>query len=151
MTNIGLAWNTVYIQKIFGDAKSKNSKEEGYDVNEEDLNHISPASFDHINRLGKYNFKDEIKLEGNGLRALRKPKNGRFNFKKTIYLVRKVKFSPKCYENLSYAMLSMGVAGFIGETLVLTFPGSKNGVEEYMDALFPQLLHVFGLKIGQKH
>jgi len=51
-------------------------------VNEEDFDHISPASFEHINRLGKYNFKDEIKLESNGLRALRKPKNGRFNFKK---------------------------------------------------------------------
>ena len=47
----------------------------------EDFDHISPASFEHINRLGKYNFKDEIKLEGNGLRALRKPKSG-FGFKK---------------------------------------------------------------------
>lgn len=60
----------------------KELKEEGYEINEEDLAHISPASFEHINRLGKYNFKDEIKLEENGLRALRKPKNGRFNFKK---------------------------------------------------------------------
>ena len=65
----------------------KELKEEGYDVNEEDFDHISPASFEHINRLGKYNFKaaaaaDEIKLEENGLRALRKPKNSRFNFKK---------------------------------------------------------------------
>ena len=77
LTNIVMAWNTVYIQEIF-----KELKEEGYEVNEEDLDHISPASFEHINRLGKYNFKDEIKLEENGLRALRKPKNGRFNFKK---------------------------------------------------------------------
>ena len=52
---------------------------------------------------------------------------------------------------MPYAMLSRGVAGFIGETLVLTFPGSKNGAEEYMDALFPQVLHVFGVKKGQKH
>ena len=54
-------------------------------------------------------------------------------------------------ERMPYAMLSRGVAGFIGETLVLTFPGSKNGAEEYMDALFPQVLHVFGVKKGQKH
>lgn len=65
----------------------KELKEEGYGtggepLNEEDLDHISPAPFEHINRLGKYNFKDEIKLEDNALRALRKPKNGRFNFKK---------------------------------------------------------------------
>ena len=45
----------------------------------------------------------------------------------------------------------MGVAGLIGETLVLTFQGSKNGVDEYMDALFPQVLHVLGVKKGQKH
>ena len=59
----------------------KELKQEGYEINEEDFDHISPASFEHINRLGKYNFKDEIKLEENGLRALRKPKNGRFVFK----------------------------------------------------------------------
>ena len=64
----------------------KELKEEGYDaggepLNEEDFDHISPAVFEHINRLGKYNFKDEIKLEENGLRALRKPKSG-FGFKK---------------------------------------------------------------------
>jgi cyclic pyranopterin monophosphate synthase len=50
-----------------------------------------------------------------------------------------------------YTMLSIGVAGFIGETLVLTFQGSKNGVDKYMDALFPQVLHVFWVKKGQKH
>lgn len=72
-----MTWNTIYIQEIL-----KELKEEGCEINEEDLDHISPASFEHINRLGKYNFKDEIKLEENGLRALRKPKNGRFNFKK---------------------------------------------------------------------
>ena len=59
----------------------KELKEEGYEVNEEDFDHISPAAFEHINRLGRYNFKDEIKLEVNGLRALRKPKNG-FGFEK---------------------------------------------------------------------
>ena len=57
----------------------KELKNEGYEtggepLNEEDFEHISPAPFEHINRLGKYNFKDEIKLEENGLRALRKPK-----------------------------------------------------------------------------
>ena len=74
LTNIVMAWNTIYIQEIL-----KELKEEGYEVKEEDFDHISPAPFEHINRLGKYNFKaaaaaDEIKLEDNGLRALRIPK-----------------------------------------------------------------------------
>lgn len=54
-------------------------------------------------------------------------------------------------ERMPYAMLSRGVAGFIGETLVLTFPGSKSGVEESMDALFPQVLHLFKVIKGEKH
>jgi Tn3 transposase DDE domain len=71
-----MAWNTAYVQEIL-----KELKEEGYEVNVEDFDHFSPAVFEHINRLGKHNFKDEIKLEENGLRALRKPKGG-FGFKK---------------------------------------------------------------------
>ncbi|MBB6237252.1 molybdenum cofactor biosynthesis protein MoaC [Pedobacter sp. AK013] len=54
-------------------------------------------------------------------------------------------------ERMPYAMLSRGVAGFIGETLVLTFPGSKGGAEESMDALFPQVLHLFKVIKGEKH
>jgi cyclic pyranopterin phosphate synthase len=54
-------------------------------------------------------------------------------------------------ERMPYAMLSRGVAGFIGNTLVLTFPGSKSGVEESIDALFPQVLHLFKVIKGEKH
>ena len=50
-----------------------------------------------------------------------------------------------------HAMLSRGVAGFIKETLVLTFPGSKKGSEETMDALFPHVLHVFEVKANKEH
>ena len=45
-----------------------------------------------------------------------------------------------------YAMLSRGVAGFIKDTLVLTLPGSVNGVNETIDALFPQVLHVLAVR-----
>jgi cyclic pyranopterin phosphate synthase len=54
-------------------------------------------------------------------------------------------------ERMPYAMLSRGIAGFVGDTLVLTYPGSKKGAEEYMAALFPQVLHLFGINQGQKH
>lgn len=45
-----------------------------------------------------------------------------------------------------YAMLSRGVAGFIEDTLVLTLPGSVKGVNEMIDALFPQVLHVLAVR-----
>jgi cyclic pyranopterin phosphate synthase len=48
-------------------------------------------------------------------------------------------------------MLSRSVAGLIGETLVITMPGSTGGVTEYMDSLFPQILHVFSVMDGVKH
>ncbi len=50
-----------------------------------------------------------------------------------------------------YAMLSRGVAGFIGDTLLITLPGSPRGAEESMDAIFPYILHVFRVKEGVRH
>lgn len=50
-----------------------------------------------------------------------------------------------------YAMLSRGVAGFIDHSLVITLPGSKHAVEEYISVLFPQILHVFAVRAGDTH
>ncbi len=50
-----------------------------------------------------------------------------------------------------FAMLSRGVAGMIGKTLVLTLPGSTNGARETMDALFPYVLHIFRVAQGMRH
>lgn len=50
-----------------------------------------------------------------------------------------------------YAMLSRGVAGFIGHTLVLTLPGSTRGAAETMDALFPYIIHIFRVAGGMRH
>jgi molybdenum cofactor biosynthesis protein MoaC len=54
-------------------------------------------------------------------------------------------------ERTPFAMLSRGVAGFIGNTLVLTLPGSTRGAMETMDALFPYILHIFRVAEGMRH
>jgi cyclic pyranopterin phosphate synthase len=54
-------------------------------------------------------------------------------------------------ERTPYAMLSRGVAGFIGTTLVLTLPGSIRGAEETVQALFPYILHLFRVAEGFRH
>ncbi len=54
-------------------------------------------------------------------------------------------------DRMPYAMLSRGVAGFVGDTLVLTLPGSQKGAEETIDAIFPQVLHLFKVKKGERH
>lgn len=67
LTNIVIVWNTIYIQKIITQLRL-----EGFEVNETDFEHISPAPFEHINRLGKYSFDISFDVENNGLRPLRK-------------------------------------------------------------------------------
>ena len=70
LTNIIIVWNTIYIQEVV-----KQLKDEGFMVREEDFEHISPAPFEHINRLGKYSFKADFEVNTNGLRPLRKDTN----------------------------------------------------------------------------
>jgi len=48
-------------------------------------------------------------------------------------------------------MLSRGIAGFIGNTLVITLPGSTNGAKESMQALFPYVKHIFKVIEGIRH
>jgi cyclic pyranopterin phosphate synthase len=54
-------------------------------------------------------------------------------------------------DRMPYAMLSRGVAGLIGKTLVITAPGSRKGASETIDALFPQVLHLFKVIEGSGH
>ena len=49
-----------------------------------------------------------------------------------------------------YAMLSRSLAGLIGDTLVLSLPGSTGGAKETMQSIFPSILHVFHIIQGGK-
>ena len=49
------------------------------------------------------------------------------------------------------SMLSRSVSGTIGQSLVLTLPGSSKGAAESMDAIFPAVLHVFKVFRGERH
>lgn len=50
-----------------------------------------------------------------------------------------------------FSMLSRGVAGMKGNTLILALPGSTKGAKETMDALFPAILHIFRIIEGVQH
>ena len=50
-----------------------------------------------------------------------------------------------------YSMLSRSVAGTLNQTLILALPGSTNGAKESMEAIFPSVLHIFGILKGARH
>jgi molybdenum cofactor biosynthesis protein MoaC len=54
-------------------------------------------------------------------------------------------------ERMPFAMLSRGVAGVRGKTLMVNLPGSRRGVEEALDALLPAVLHAFKMMQGEGH
>lgn len=54
-------------------------------------------------------------------------------------------------QRMPFAMLSRSLGGFMGETLVITLPGSPKGAVETVDALFPGVLHVFKMMAGARH
>lgn len=50
-----------------------------------------------------------------------------------------------------FAMLSRGLAGVRGNTLIVNLPGSSKGAGESMDSLFPGLLHGLKMIRGEGH
>ncbi len=54
-------------------------------------------------------------------------------------------------DRIPTAMLSRGVAGICGRTVIVNLPGSRGGAEDGINALFPGLLHVFRMMRGEGH
>jgi molybdenum cofactor biosynthesis protein MoaC len=54
-------------------------------------------------------------------------------------------------ERTPYAMLSRAVAGVAGNTIIVNLPGSSRGAEETMAAIFPGILHAYGMLQGKGH
>jgi molybdenum cofactor biosynthesis protein MoaC len=51
-----------------------------------------------------------------------------------------------------FSMLSRSIAGLRNKTLIVCLPGSKSGVQESLEAIFPGILHTFSLfENGQAH
>jgi molybdenum cofactor biosynthesis protein MoaC len=50
-----------------------------------------------------------------------------------------------------YAMLSRGLAGLCGSTLIVNLPGSSKGAAESLDALLPALFHAYPMMRGGGH
>jgi TnpA family transposase len=70
VTNAVIVWNTRYIQAVVDQLQK-----EGFTVDENDLIHVSPCRFEHINKYGKYHFNVDIERNRKELRSLRLPEN----------------------------------------------------------------------------
>lgn len=68
VVNAIVLWNTIYMQAII-----EQLRREGYQINDEDLKHLSPARFEHIHPYGHYVFNIEKELARKDLRPLRQP------------------------------------------------------------------------------
>lgn len=68
VTNAIIVWNTRYIKAIIN-----RLRQQGNIVRDEDLAHVSPCRFGHINKYGKYNFDIEKEMSRMELRTLRMP------------------------------------------------------------------------------
>lgn len=69
VVNAIVVWNTVYMQ-----AAIAQLRKEGQQIADEDLKHLSPTRFEHINRLGRYSFDLSSASRRKGLRPLRRPR-----------------------------------------------------------------------------
>jgi molybdopterin biosynthesis enzyme MoaB len=50
-----------------------------------------------------------------------------------------------------YSMLSRGIAGIRGRTIIVNLPGSERAVNESLDVLLPWILHALDVLRGSRH
>lgn len=68
ITNAIIVWNTVYMQ-----AAVQHLRQNGQVISEDEMSHLSPVRFEHINVYGKYSFDISVPLNSEGLRPLVAP------------------------------------------------------------------------------
>jgi hypothetical protein len=62
-----IVWNTVYMEAVI-----KQLRSEGMEVREEDIRHLWPTRYRHINMHGKFLFNVDEEINRKGLRELRR-------------------------------------------------------------------------------
>ena len=68
VTNAVVTWNTVYMEAVMDQLRAEHDA-----VQDDDLAHLSPARFEHVNPYGKYYFPIDKTAERQGLRPLGRP------------------------------------------------------------------------------
>ncbi|MBE9045304.1 Tn3 family transposase [Pleurocapsales cyanobacterium LEGE 10410] len=68
ITNAVVTWNTIYMEAAINQLRS-----EGHSISDEDINHLSPTRYGHVNPYGIYPFDIEKESKRISLRPLRKP------------------------------------------------------------------------------
>ena len=66
VTNTVITWNTIYMAAIV-----QQLRQEGHEIADDDLAHISPVRYEHLNVYGRYHFNIEQELQRKGQRPLR--------------------------------------------------------------------------------
>jgi len=54
-------------------------------------------------------------------------------------------------QRIPYSMLSRGLAGIRGKSVIVNLPGSTGAVTDVMDSLFPGILHIFKILEDEGH
>jgi hypothetical protein len=69
--NTVVHWNAIYMQEAI-----QQLRRDGMDVRDEDLSHLSPLIWRHLNFLGRHDFSLPDTVRNGGLRPLRNPTSG---------------------------------------------------------------------------